>query len=297
VNKLYFRGTLGAGNFSPDRTTFGATTNAFGYNPVVWLETQVVAPLMRKSALMPYVFGGLGSLIADPLNGFKNESNVYGDKKPDRTVFSFPVLGAGLDFAVTPRISVFAEGEYRHHWYYFVKGLKHPFSTSFVSAGLRFGLPSRHVPIAVVEPDPIPKPQEIPTYRPPQIEVPVTPPSTGCRLSDLNAIYFNYDGDQLDSSAMSLLDENISELKNSTDCCVKVMGYTDEARSASEAMRIAERRARAVYDYYIQHGIEARRLQFMGMGIAQPNCNKSDPGKGCRFNRRVESKPMDCSKM
>lgn len=294
TNKVYFRGLIGAGNFSPDLTTFTKTKNAFGAYPVIWLESQVVFPLMRgKSALMPYVFGGLGSIIADPSNGYKNETNIYGDKKPDRTAFSFPVAGAGVDFAFTPKMSAFIEGEYRYHWNYFVKSLKHPFSTSFVSAGLRFGLPSRKVAVAVVEPDPIPKPQEIPTYRPPQMEIPPQP--QGCQLSDLNSIYFNYDGDQLDAAAMSLLDENIAELKNNTNCCVKVTGFTDEARDAATAMRISERRARAVYDYYIAKGIEPHRLQFMGMGVAMPNCNKSDPGKGCRFNRRVESKATTCT--
>lgn len=299
-NVWYFRGVLGAANFNPDLSTFTYKDNVFGSKPVVWIESQAVVPIMRGAKrVLPYVFLGFGGLIADPAEGFKNETEVpgVGDNKPDRTAFSFPVAGAGVDFAINKRLSVFGEGTYRYHWNFLVKSPNHPFSTTFFAVGLRYGLKPKAIEGGGTDltPPPIPDPKTIPMYEPPGPTP--EPPKVGCQLADLNSVYFNYNSDELDAAAKSLLDENIAELMNNPDCCVKILGYTDEASSAAKAMQIAQARAQRVFDYYVSKGISASRLRLMAMGIAQPNCNKSDPGKGCRFNRRVESKPVDCTKI
>ncbi|HRR09349.1 MAG TPA: OmpA family protein [Rhodothermales bacterium] len=299
-NVVYFRGVMGASNFSGD-TQFSYSQNAFGAKPIVWLESQAVFPILRNGGkVLPYLFGGFGAFVADPFEGFRKNTEVpgAGNNKPDRSAFSFPVAGLGVDFALSKKMSVFVEGTYRYHWNFLVKSPSHPFSTSFIAGGLRFGLPSRGSGVATDQTPPeIPQPREIPVYDPPAAEVPQPPAPQGCTLSVLNSVNFNYNKDDLDAAAMSLLDENVAELNRSTVCCVRILGYTDEATSPANALRISESRARKVYDYYVSKGIDPSRLRMAAMGEAQPNCNKSDPGKGCRFNRRVESKPMDCSNL
>ncbi len=300
-NAVYFRGVLGASNFSGD-TDFTYSQNAFGAKPVLWLESQAVFPIFRNGGkILPYLFGGFGAFVADPFEGFRKNTEVpgAGNNKPDRSAFSFPVAGLGVDFAATKKLSIFVEGTYRYHWNFFAKSPSHPFSTSFIAAGLRFGLPSKGGgSVTDQTPPEIPQPRDIPVYDPPSAEVPQTPPAPQvCTLSVLNSVNFNYNKDDLDAAAMSLLDENIAELNRNPLCCVRILGYTDEATSPAQALRISESRARKVYDYYVSKGVDASRLRMAAMGEAQPNCNKSDPGKGCRFNRRVESKPVDCKNL
>lgn len=312
VNKLYFRGQLGAANFSPDRDGIPANTNEFLYHPNAWFDTQIVLPF-SQGRFMPYVFGGVGGFLADPLGKDNDDNNVPVDaQKPLRSVFTAPTLGLGLDYALSPKFSLYGEFAHRMHWNFLAKSPNNPFNTMLATAGIRLGLGGGRKTDAedvVVE---VPPAQEIPVYQPPvyvqppQPELPPvvtptpppvvvpTPQPTGCALYELNSIYFDYNSSTLDARAMSLLDENIAELRNNPSCCVKVTGYTDEAASDAAAARIADARARAVADYYISHGVAAHQVQSMGMGIAYPNCNKQDPGAGCRFNRRVESRPSTC---
>ena len=315
VNKLYFRGQLGAANFNPDRTGIAPNTNEFAYHPNAWFETQLVLPLSKTNPFMPYVFAGIGGLLADPLGKDNDDNNILDEEsKPLRSVFTAPSLGLGVDYAVNKKFSIFAEYAHRIHWNFLAKSPNNPFNTALASAGIRLGLGGGRKTEAEDVPTNVTPAQEIPVYQPPvyvaptQPELPpvITPeppvyptmpqptPQTGCNLYELNSIYFDYNASTLDARAMSLLDENIAELRNNPACCIKVTGYTDEASSAAAATRIADARARAVADYYISHGIAANQVQSMGMGIAQPNCNKQDPGAGCRFNRRVESKPSTC---
>lgn len=297
----YFRGTLGASNFATDPSLFSYSQNAFGAKPVVWFESQAVFNLTRKATrTLPYAFIGFGGLVADPLDGITNDTEVpgSGDEKPDRSVFSFPVAGLGVDYALAPKTSVFLEGTYRYHWNFFVKDGSHPFSTTFFSAGVRFALRSKQGGTVTESIPEIPQPKDIPTYEPPAVEAPPPPPvPKGCALSELNSVYFDYDSSNLDGAATSLLDENIAELKKNMDCGVRILGYTDEAVSAAKSIQISEARARKVQDYYVAKGIDPSHLKVVAMGIAQPNCNKSDPDKGCRFNRRAESKPVEQSKL
>ncbi len=79
-------------------------------------------------------------------------------------------------------------------------------------------------------------------------------------------------------------------------CCVYIDGYTDTSEGDRFGLGLSERRALAVYDYYLGRGVNARRLQVRNRGVAMPNCDKEDPGPGCEMNRRVESLPLDCER-
>ena len=49
---------------------------------------------------------------------------------------------------------------------------------------------------------------------------------------------------------------------------------------------LSEQRAKAVYDYLVNHGIEASRLSYKGYGQTQPVSDNSSP-EGRRQNRRT----------
>jgi outer membrane protein OmpA-like peptidoglycan-associated protein len=59
-------------------------------------------------------------------------------------------------------------------------------------------------------------------------------------------------------------------------------------------MPLAGRRAQAVYDYYLDQGIDADRMHVRNRGASYPPCDKEDPEEGCRQGRRVETIPLDC---
>jgi outer membrane protein OmpA-like peptidoglycan-associated protein len=112
-------------------------------------------------------------------------------------------------------------------------------------------------------------------------------------ITELNTVYFNFRSVDLDDDAKRLLDENIAVLNDCPGICVNINGYSD---TVERSQRLSEQRARNVLDYYLSMGVDASRLTSAGLGIAEPPCNKEDPGAGCRRNRRAESVPVRCDR-
>ena len=65
---------------------------------------------------------------------------------------------------------------------------------------------------------------------------------------------------------------------------IMVIGHTDTGGSESYNKRISEKRAQAVYNWFIRNGIKANRLKFRGDGESNPSYF---PGSSPR-NRRIE---------
>jgi outer membrane protein OmpA-like peptidoglycan-associated protein len=87
-------------------------------------------------------------------------------------------------------------------------------------------------------------------------------------------------------TARKRLDEAIDPLKNDPRPIV-ILGHTDSKGSEDLNMQLSHKRAEAVRNYLIQHGIEESRLTAEGMGEAQPIAdNKTAEGRA--NNRRVE---------
>ncbi|MEM1093997.1 MAG: OmpA family protein [Bacteroidota bacterium] len=309
-DQLYFRAMVGFSNFNTDDgedlvNRFGGQ-NEFLTESLLWFEPEVVwTPFPgSRSRLMPYVFTGFGSLIANPFDNTGRANRPgSGIPGPERSVFTFP-LGAGLDFALTDMFSVFAEYSYRFNLNYVGRNElqgPNPHDTSLLMAGVRLGLRNpfrKRLDFDGVDP-PLPDPMAIPDYRPP---IPMVVPETSvarCVLVDLNTVTFAYNVTSIDRQADRLLDENVRALLANPMCCIEIIGYTDRADGdAARAMRISQDRARAVYDYYLSQGIPAERMTVRAEGVAMPECEKGgkdEDGPGCRRNRRVETIPFDCS--
>lgn len=69
-----------------------------------------------------------------------------------------------------------------------------------------------------------------------------------------------------------------------TDNNIMVIGHTDTGGSESYNKRISEKRAQAVYNWFVSNGIKANRLKFRGDGESNPHYT---PGSSPR-NRRIE---------
>lgn len=78
----------------------------------------------------------------------------------------------------------------------------------------------------------------------------------------------------------TLLDENPT-LK------IQINGHTDNVGADADNLKLSNNRAKAVYDYLTQNGIDASRLKFKGFGETAPAAS-NDTEEGRKLNRRTE---------
>lgn len=297
---FFFRALLGVTNLDHDwerSITPAPAQNEFLRQTLFFFEPEILwTPTPgNRSRVLPYIYTGFGGLVANPLNA-PEQVNVpgQGSPGPDRSVFVLPV-GAGLDVAITPLLSVWADASYRFNFNYVannaadVQGVN-PHNTSLLTAGLRLGLERRRRVRVYPDPPPLPPPADIPSYEPP-IARPVSPPKT-CALIELNTIYFNVGSVNVAGEALGLLDSNVQALRLGDACCLEIIGVADPD-SREDALRVSQQRARAVYDYYVREGIDPARLRITAGGAGTERCSKGE-GPGCPPNRRVESRPVPC---
>lgn len=111
---------------------------------------------------------------------------------------------------------------------------------------------------------------------------------------DLRGVNFDFDKSKLRPDAVAILNEAVEVLKKYPELRVEVAGHTDSIGSDAYNMKLSERRAKAVYDFLVQNGVDAGRLIGPhGYGKTHPiapntNPNGSDNPAGRAQNRRTE---------
>lgn len=103
-------------------------------------------------------------------------------------------------------------------------------------------------------------------------------------------VWFEFDQSSLPDRAAQVLDPMIAWLKEDSEHSATVFGYTDSVGSAEYNKNLSQRRARAVRDYIVESGVEARNLEIYGMGETNPIAS-NDTAAGRQQNRRVEVVP------
>ena len=76
-------------------------------------------------------------------------------------------------------------------------------------------------------------------------------------------------------------------LRDNPQSTVRVVGHTDNTGSTAHNQTLSDQRAQAVATILTGNGVEAWRLQTVGMGYSQPASSNDTPG-GRAQNRRVE---------
>ena len=102
-------------------------------------------------------------------------------------------------------------------------------------------------------------------------------------------VQFETNSAKIKEVSYPVLDNAINTLKEWGDSNIEVGGHTDQ-RDTSKAdynQRLSEKRAKAVMDYIIKKGIDAKRLSAKGYGYSKPIA-ENDPKEGNLVNRRVE---------
>ncbi len=107
----------------------------------------------------------------------------------------------------------------------------------------------------------------------------------------LRNIFFDFDRFTLRPESQAELTRLIDLLKEMPKLKIEISGHTDSYGSAVYNQKLSENRAKAVVEYLIAHGIDSKRLTYMGYGFTQPIAtNKTDEGR--QLNRRTEFKIM-----
>ena len=122
---------------------------------------------------------------------------------------------------------------------------------------------------------------------PPPVAQEPAPPHPVKKRIVLRSVYFNFNSSKLRPDALPVLDEAVRTLRDEPELPVVTEGHTDSKESKTQAL--SERRAAAVRDYFVEHGIAASRVESKGFGGSRPVAS-NQTADGRAGNRRVELK-------
>lgn len=100
-------------------------------------------------------------------------------------------------------------------------------------------------------------------------------------------IAFKWDSANLEDASLPLLDEVAKALKDNVGFKVQIDGNASSEGSDDYNQALSERRATAVLDYLIAHGVASNRLISKGFGSSTP-ASTNTTAAGRESNRRVE---------
>jgi outer membrane protein OmpA-like peptidoglycan-associated protein/tetratricopeptide (TPR) repeat protein len=120
------------------------------------------------------------------------------------------------------------------------------------------------------------------------LNVPLNPILAGERVV-LKNVFFDVDKFTLRDESKIELDKLVAFLKLNNTVRIELSGHTDNTGDKARNSVLSANRAKAVYTYLIQNGIEDFRLSYKGYADAQPIAdNKTEAGR--QQNRRTEFK-------
>lgn len=88
---------------------------------------------------------------------------------------------------------------------------------------------------------------------------------------ELSNIFFEFGKSELNEQSNSELQRLIKFLNTNKTTEIKIFGYTDEIGNELNNMKLSEARAKSVYDYLINNGINKNRLTYEGKGEIKSN--------------------------
>ena len=105
----------------------------------------------------------------------------------------------------------------------------------------------------------------------------------------LNNIFFATGKWEISTSSFVELDKVAQLLKANPSLPVEISGHTDDVGNDLANLQLSQKRAKAVVDYLIKHGVVAQQLKAEGYGKNKPVApNTSEENR--QLNRRIEIK-------
>jgi len=101
-------------------------------------------------------------------------------------------------------------------------------------------------------------------------------------------IQFQPGSNKLVASSLKGLNDLAALMNNDPSLLLKIDGHSDNTGDAVKNKQLSEKRAIAVVDYLVQHGIEASRLSTKGVGNKQMMYPDPQTEWQVSANRRIE---------
>lgn len=101
----------------------------------------------------------------------------------------------------------------------------------------------------------------------------------------LQTVYFDFDSSALEGSTKDAVKANADFLKANASVDVQVEGHCDERGGRQYNLALGERRAKAVRDYLVALGVEAKRVSIVSYGNERPAAEGHDESAWSK-NRR-----------
>ncbi|WAS90348.1 OmpA family protein [Nannocystis punicea] len=103
----------------------------------------------------------------------------------------------------------------------------------------------------------------------------------------IKGIYFDLDKATIKPKSRPVLDRAVAVLKEFPSIRIEISGHTDSTGSPEYNKVLSGKRAAAVKDYLVEHGIDTARIESRGAGMDEPvDTNKTAAGRA--KNRRIE---------
>lgn len=131
----------------------------------------------------------------------------------------------------------------------------------------------------------------IDTTKPYRLDVPLQPILVGQRTV-LKNIFFETASYQLKPESNAELNKLVAFLKQNPELNIEIGGHTDNEGTKKYNQQLSENRAKAVYQYLIEHSIGPERLSYKGYDFSQPIATNETP-QGRALNRRTEFKIVE----
>ncbi|MFO8055576.1 MAG: OmpA family protein [Bacteroidales bacterium] len=117
-------------------------------------------------------------------------------------------------------------------------------------------------------------------------DIPLQPIHTGETVV-LNNIFFELDEYELLPESKVELDRLLTLLDENPEMKIQIRGHTDNQGGKDYNQKLSENRAREVYNYLVNNGINKNRLSYKGFGQSKPIADNSTE-QGRAKNRRTE---------
>ena len=110
-------------------------------------------------------------------------------------------------------------------------------------------------------------------------------------IMELKNVFFETAKFDLKPQSKAELDKVVAFLNKNKTISGELSGHTDNVGDKKMNQVLSQNRAKAVYDYLIAHGIDAKRLTYKGYGDTKPKV-ANDTDEHRQMNRRTEFKVL-----
>lgn len=109
------------------------------------------------------------------------------------------------------------------------------------------------------------------------------------KVYEIGHFYFAYNKADLNDAAKKCLDDLVAFLRPQPTMRIQVRSHTDCRGGAAYNQKLSKQRANVVVQYLIQNGIDAKRLEYVGLGSSMPKipCKCAECSEEQHYENRV----------